>query len=116
MRIHARFLTAFSVLLVLLAIGATSRTALGNDGPQAAVAQSAITAPAADVELAGEDNQCLAPAELLNQLDTALDVADDTQAYECPHGLPYCQQDSQCEDFCGAGFGSCFRGCCYCAG
>jgi hypothetical protein len=95
---------ALSTLTVLILLGATARVSLG-DAPHADVAPMVLESVAD--ELAGDE--CTAPAE-------AVEIEDPGAAYECPHGLPYCQQASQCISFCGAGFEGCYRGCCSCLG
>lgn len=106
MKIRTRFALACSALLLLLALGASARASLGDDAPVSTPAS--VEAPAGDLEPAYE---CLPEAPVT---DPAYDPA---AAYECPKGIPYCQRDSQCEDFCGGGgFGVCFQGCCRCAG
>ena len=69
-------------------------------------AQAVMTEPVEDRTRVDETLPCMAP-ESAAQLVAA--------AYECPPSSAYCQFDRQCDNQCGAGAGSCFNGCCYCA-
>jgi hypothetical protein len=108
MRVRSNMATlamlVLSALTVLILLGATARVSLG-DASHVDVAPMVLESVAD--ELAGDE--CTAPAE-------AAEIEDLGAAYECPHGIPYCQRASQCTDFCGAGFEGCFQGCCACTG
>ena len=95
---------ALSALIALILIGATARVSLG-DASHVDVAPMVLESVAD--ELAGDE--CTAPAE-------AAEIEDVGAAYECPRGVPYCQRASQCTNYCGSGFESCFQGCCSCLG
>lgn len=98
---------ALAALAVTLLLGAATQISLA-DTAHVDVAPMVLESVAG--ELAGDE--CTAPAEAA----PAGEALDAGAAYECPHGLPYCWNASQCVDFCGAGFEACVRGCCACTG
>lgn len=112
MRIHSYLALVCCALLVVLALGVTTQASSGDHTPANMTAPSATSDSPAD-EVAPAD-QCDLPAESIESLDTATDQGE---GYECPKGIPYCQRDSQCADYCGpGGFEVCSFGCCACAG
>jgi hypothetical protein len=98
---------ALSALTVVILLGATTQVSLG-DTSHTDVAPMVLESVAD--ELAGDE--CTAPAEAVE----AVEIQDVGAAYECPRGIPYCQKASQCTNYCGVGFESCFQGCCACTG
>lgn len=102
-----RWILATSILVALLLIGATARISLGD---AAQIDTAGIVLESSADELSGDE--CVAPVEAPTEL---MEIEDQGAAYECPRGVPYCQQASQCGNFCG-GFEVCSRGCCMCAG
>ena len=108
MRVRSNMATlamlVLSALTVLLLLGATARVSLG-DASHVDVAPMVLESVADELA----DDECTAPAE-------AVEIEDVGAAYECPRGVPYCQQATQCTSYCGIGFEGCFRGCCSCLG
>lgn len=104
-----RWILASSILVALLVIGATTRVSLGDAAAQ--IDASSVVLESATDDLSGDE--CVAPVEAPTEL---MEIEDQGASYECPRGVPYCQQASQCADFCGGGFETCSRGCCMCAG
>jgi hypothetical protein len=99
---------ALSMLTVLLVIGATARVSLGDDARVEAT-------PMVLQSVVGDE----LPADECTLQDEAVEAAENQDlgaAYECPRGIPYCQKASQCTEYCGVGFESCFQGCCACTG
>lgn len=94
MNIRTRLALTCSALLLLFALGASARASLGDDAPVSTPVS--VEAPAGDLEPVYE---CLPEAP----------AYEPAEAYECPKGIPYCQRDNQCDDFCGDGFGVCFQ-------
>jgi hypothetical protein len=103
-----RWILASSILVALLVIGATARVSLGNDAAQ--IDASSMMLESTTDALSGDE--CVSPeaTELMEIEDPG------AAAYECPRGVPYCQRASQCTNYCGAGFETCFQGCCSCSG
>jgi hypothetical protein len=106
MRIRTYLSIACCALLTMIAIGATASVSVAEESAVPAFS-AAIESPA---DLAAPADQCLPEGD-------ALETFNEANAYECPKGVPYCYQSSQCEGFCGpGGFDLCYRGCCTCAG
>jgi hypothetical protein len=103
-----RWILASSILVALLVIGASARVSLG-DAVQTDTSSIVLESSVDDLS-AGE---CVAPVDAATEL---MEIEDQGANYECPRGVPYCQQASQCADYCGGGFEVCSRGCCTCAG
>jgi len=103
-----RWILASSILVALLVIGAFARVSVG-DTVQTDTAS--IMLESSVDQLSGDE--CVAPVDEATEL---MEIEDQGANYECPRGVPYCQQASQCATFCGGGFEVCSRGCCTCAG
>lgn len=98
-------------LLVIVAPAALAEDAVDAETPSvelpAMEAVDSQTEDAATAETLDDNGLPLSPLEL------ATDKA--SSAYECPPSTTYCQQNHQCDSFCGGpGSGACERGCCYC--
>ena len=100
-------LFALSILTVLILMGVTTQVSFG-DATHTDVAPMVLESVAD--ELSG--GECTASDVAVE----AAEVEDVGAAYECPSGIPYCWQASQCADYCGGGFEACIRGCCACTG
>ena len=60
----------------------------------------------------GTTESCSA-SESVESLDLRLGAEG---AWSCRYGQPYCTQDSQCDAYCGPGWGDCYAFCCWCLG
>lgn len=105
---NIRWILASSILVALLLIGATTRISLGD---AAQIDTAGVVLESSVDDLSGDE--CVAPVEEATEL---MEIEDQGAAYECPRGVPYCQQASQCTNYCGGGFEVCSRGCCACSG
>lgn len=108
MHVRSYLLTAFSALILVLAVAATSGISFADDSLHNDTYSQTLELPTADD---ASLNQCSLPNE-------SPEAASQTADYECPEGVPYCQQDSQCAGYCGGpvSFDLCYHGCCTCAG
>jgi hypothetical protein len=93
------------VAFMVVALGAYADTP--STQSQAAEVQAAETVEAAPAE---ETLSCQPQAKV----ETALD----TKKSKCPLGAPSCTPFDlePCDDYCGPGFGACYRFCCVCTG
>jgi hypothetical protein len=55
---------------------------------------------------------------LSSELATEIEAALEDKKVDCPFGAPSCTPFNlePCEEYCGPGFGACYRWCCVCTG
>jgi hypothetical protein len=76
------------------------------------------TAPEAEIQVAETIEATPAEETLSCQPEAEVDTAFDLKKSKCPLGAPSCTPFNlePCDDYCGPGFGACYRFCCVCTG
>jgi len=74
----------------------------------------AIAAGASAATATQPANQSIDP-QVTIQLDTVTTTPATTE-FECRYGQPSCTKDTDCDDYCGVGWGDCDVWCCWCLG